>query len=65
MCPHLLQGVKPLKFLACIAVFLIIRYAVPKPKTLKWNAWQLFAIFVATILGMMLSSRPAHHLYCS
>lgn len=61
-----LQGVKPLKFLACIVVFLIIRYAVPKPGTLTWPAWQLFAIFVATILGVQLC--PSHccivHAFC-
>ncbi|BDA44762.1 Dicarboxylate transporter 1, chloroplastic [Coccomyxa sp. Obi] len=52
------QGVKPLKFLACIVVFLIIRYAVPKPNTLTWPAWQLFAIFVATILGLIIEPLP-------
>ncbi|EIE21539.1 Sodium/sulfate symporter [Coccomyxa subellipsoidea C-169] len=52
------KGVKPLKFLACIVVFLILRYAVPKPATLTWKAWQLFAIFVATILGLIIEPLP-------
>ncbi|KAK9908326.1 hypothetical protein WJX75_006094 [Coccomyxa subellipsoidea] len=52
------KGVKPIKFLACIVVFLIIRYAVPKPKTLTWPAWQLLAVFVATILGLIIEPLP-------
>ena len=44
-------------FLACIFLGLAVWFA-PRPAALSAEAWQLFAIFVATILGIILRPLP-------
>jgi len=41
-----------------IAIGLIFRFAVPKPHKVTTNAWQLLAIFLATISGLVLGPLP-------
>ena len=48
---------KWISFLTCVAVGLIIWF-IPVPAGLKPQAWHLFAIFVATILGFILQPFP-------
>ncbi|XAR73441.1 hypothetical protein NMG60_11007407 [Bertholletia excelsa] len=52
------RGAKLLPLLACIAVAVIFRFAVPKPSHVSGKAWQLLAIFLATITGLILSPLP-------
>ncbi|KAH6803819.1 dicarboxylate transport 2.1 [Perilla frutescens var. frutescens] len=52
------KGARPLPFLVCIGVGLIIRFAVPKPKGVSEKGWSLLAIFITTIAGLILSPLP-------
>ncbi|XP_057852098.1 dicarboxylate transporter 2.1, chloroplastic [Cryptomeria japonica] len=53
-----LQGAKPLPFVISVAVGLIVRFLVPKPLGVSLQAWQLLAIFLSTITGLVLSPLP-------
>jgi DASS family divalent anion:Na+ symporter len=44
-----LKGFGPL-----VLLYLVIAYVLPKPPAVKQHAWQLFGIFAATILGLIL-----------
>jgi len=51
------KGARASRLLAVIAVGAIIWFA-PVPQGIALNAWHLFAIFVATILGLILQPLP-------
>ncbi|KAH9316268.1 hypothetical protein KI387_024895 [Taxus chinensis] len=55
--PHVLQGAKPLPLVISVAVGLIVRFLVPIPPV-ETKAWQLLAIFLSTIAGLVLSPLP-------
>lgn len=48
-----LKGFGPVVFL-----YLLIAYGLPKPVAVKQEAWQLFGIFAATVLGLILQPVP-------
>jgi len=48
-----LKGFAPL-----VLLYFLIAYALPKPVAVKQDAWQLFAIFAATVLGLILQPVP-------
>ncbi|KAI5081691.1 hypothetical protein GOP47_0001434 [Adiantum capillus-veneris] len=52
------QGAKPLTFALSVAVGVILRFFVPKPAAVSMQAWQLLAIFLSTITGLVLSPLP-------
>lgn len=52
------KGAKPIPLAISIAIGLIFRFAVPKPDQLSTKAWQLLAIFLATISGLVLGPLP-------
>ncbi|CAA0831186.1 Dicarboxylate transporter 2.1- chloroplastic [Striga hermonthica] len=52
------NGVRPLPLLACAAVGLLLRFAVPRPSAVEPKAWSLLAIFIATVAGLILSPLP-------
>lgn len=51
-------GAKIPETLACILAGVILYAAVPRPEALTQQAWGLLAIFVATILGLILEPLP-------
>ena len=46
------------KAIAITAVFGLVLWLIPTPKGVAENAWHLFAIFAATILGIILKAAP-------
>ncbi|XP_052195590.1 dicarboxylate transporter 2.1, chloroplastic-like isoform X1 [Diospyros lotus] len=52
------QGAKPVPLAVSLVVGLIFRFAVPKPAHLSKQAWQLLAIFLATMTGLILGPLP-------
>ncbi|KAF7848932.1 hypothetical protein BT93_L1418 [Corymbia citriodora subsp. variegata] len=56
--PPPLQGVKPLPFVISVGVGLAVRFLVPRPVEVSPEAWQLLAIFVSTIAGLVVSPLP-------
>lgn len=52
------KGAKPIPLLISISIGIIFRLAVPKPHQLSKNAWQLLAIFLTTISGLVLGPLP-------
>jgi DASS family divalent anion:Na+ symporter len=52
------EGVKPLPFVVSVGVGLALRYLVAKPVAVTTQAWQLLAIFLSTITGLVLSPLP-------
>ncbi|MDI3322700.1 anion permease [Pinibacter soli] len=50
-----MKEIKPFSMLAAVAVTLVIWF-LPIPAGVKENAWHLFAIFVGTILGIILKA---------
>ncbi|TYH33462.1 hypothetical protein ES332_D13G061700v1 [Gossypium tomentosum] len=52
------QGAKLLPFLISISIGLIVRFLIPIPVEVTLQAWQLFAIFLSTITGLVLSPLP-------
>ncbi|XP_031393801.1 dicarboxylate transporter 2.1, chloroplastic [Punica granatum] len=54
----ILEGAKPLPFAISIAIGLIVRFLIPKPVEVSPQAWQLLAIFLSTIAGLVLSPLP-------
>ncbi|XWS68260.1 hypothetical protein CRYUN_Cryun04dG0075500 [Craigia yunnanensis] len=53
--PH---GAKILPSFISISIGLIVRFLVPKPVEVTQQAWQLLAIFLSTIAGLVLSPLP-------
>ncbi|BBN06238.1 divalent anion:Na+ symporter, DASS family [Marchantia polymorpha subsp. ruderalis] len=56
--PKAWEGAKPIPLILSVAVGLIIRFLVPKPVAVTAQAWQLFAIFLSTIAGLVLAPLP-------
>ncbi|KAF3435051.1 hypothetical protein FNV43_RR22138 [Rhamnella rubrinervis] len=56
--PLPVQGAKPIPFIISIAIGVIVRFFVPKPVEVTPQAWQLLAIFLSTIAGLVLSPLP-------
>ncbi|CAL5434347.1 unnamed protein product [Camellia sinensis] len=52
------QGAKIVPLVISLAVGLIVRFFVPKPPEVSLQAWQLLAIFLSTIAGLVLSPLP-------
>uniref|UniRef100_A0A5B6ZVW2 Dicarboxylate transporter 2.1 n=1 Tax=Davidia involucrata TaxID=16924 RepID=A0A5B6ZVW2_DAVIN len=52
------QGAKLLPLIISVSVGLIVRFFVPKPPEVSTQAWQLLAIFLSTIAGLVLSPLP-------
>ncbi|KAA8530806.1 hypothetical protein F0562_005570 [Nyssa sinensis] len=52
------RGAKLVPLLISVAIGLIVRFAIPKPAPLSKQAWQLLAIFLTTIAGLVLSPLP-------
>ncbi|CAL9021281.1 unnamed protein product [Prunus brigantina] len=51
-------GAKPIPFIISIAIGLVVRFLVPRPVEVSPQAWQLLAIFLSTIAGLVLSPLP-------
>ncbi|CAH9125680.1 unnamed protein product [Cuscuta epithymum] len=52
------QGAKLIPLLQSVSIGLLLRFAVPKPPDVSAQAWQLLAIFVSTIAGLVLRPLP-------
>ncbi|WOL08734.1 dicarboxylate transporter 2.1, chloroplastic-like [Canna indica] len=52
------QGAKPVPLVISVAIGLALRFLVPRPVDVTPQAWQLLAIFVSTIAGLVLSPLP-------
>ncbi|MBC7927060.1 MAG: DASS family sodium-coupled anion symporter, partial [Bryobacteraceae bacterium] len=52
------QSRLPWKLIALAAVYLVITYMVPRPESVTLPGWRLFALFAATVLGLMLQPLP-------
>nr|GMC78530.1 dicarboxylate transporter 2.1, chloroplastic-like [Ipomoea batatas] len=52
------QGAKPIPLIISVAIGLLVRFAIPKPPEVSPQAWQLLAIFLSTIAGLVLSPLP-------
>ncbi|KAM0006349.1 putative solute carrier family 13 [Helianthus debilis subsp. tardiflorus] len=49
---------KPTRLAFSVAIGLIVYFAIPKPTAVSKQAWRLFAIFLTTIVGLMLRPLP-------
>ncbi|CAL1370442.1 unnamed protein product [Linum trigynum] len=52
------QGAKLVPLVISVAIGLIVRFAIPRPAAVTAQAWQLLAIFLSTIAGLVLSPLP-------
>ncbi|WCJ18780.1 Dicarboxylate transporter 2.1 chloroplastic [Euphorbia peplus] len=52
------QGAKVLPFILSVSIGLLLRFLIPKPVEVTAQAWQLLAIFVSTIAGLVLNPLP-------
>ncbi|XP_031497046.1 dicarboxylate transporter 2.1, chloroplastic [Nymphaea colorata] len=52
------EGAKLVPFVISVAIGLLVRFAVPKPVEVSAQAWQLLAIFLSTIAGLVLGPLP-------
>ncbi|KAF8411415.1 hypothetical protein HHK36_003964 [Tetracentron sinense] len=52
------HGAKLVPFAISIAIGVIVRFFVPKPVEVSMQAWNLLAIFLSTIAGLVLSPLP-------
>ncbi|KAL4278877.1 hypothetical protein GQ457_03G004450 [Hibiscus cannabinus] len=52
------QGAKLFPLFLSVSIGLIVRFLVPKPVEVTAQAWQLLAIFLSTIAGLVLSPLP-------
>nr|XP_016510206.1 PREDICTED: dicarboxylate transporter 2.1, chloroplastic-like [Nicotiana tabacum]XP_016510207.1 PREDICTED: dicarboxylate transporter 2.1, chloroplastic-like [Nicotiana tabacum]XP_016510208.1 PREDICTED: dicarboxylate transporter 2.1, chloroplastic-like [Nicotiana tabacum] len=52
------KGAKPIPLAISILIGILFRFAVPKPHQLSTKAWQLLAIFLTTISGLILGPLP-------
>ncbi|KAG6555970.1 hypothetical protein Mapa_001910 [Marchantia paleacea] len=53
-----LSGAKPVPLLLSVSLGLLFRFLVPRPVSVTPQAWQLFAIFLATISGLVFAPLP-------
>ncbi|KAD3338593.1 hypothetical protein R6Q59_026588 [Mikania micrantha] len=51
-------GAKPIPLAISITIGLIVCFAIPKPAEVSKQAWRLFAIFLTTIVGLILGPLP-------
>ncbi|KAM0949020.1 putative solute carrier family 13 [Dioscorea sansibarensis] len=56
--PTPLSGAKPLPLAISIAIGLAVRFLVPRPVEVSPQAWQLLAIFLSTITGLVFGPLP-------
>ncbi|XP_015893499.3 dicarboxylate transporter 2.1, chloroplastic [Ziziphus jujuba] len=56
--PSPFQGAKPIPLIISIAIGVVVRFFIPKPVEVSPQAWQLLAIFLSTIAGLVLSPLP-------
>ncbi|PKA56140.1 Dicarboxylate transporter 2.1, chloroplastic [Apostasia shenzhenica] len=57
--PHPLPtGVKPLPLAISVGIGLAVRFLVPRPVEVTPQAWQLLAIFLSSVTGLVLSPLP-------
>eukprot|EP00899_Mesostigma_viride_P020051 jgi/Mesvir1/28047/Mv04650-RA.1 len=56
--PPAWNGVKPIPLAMSVAVGLIVRFVISKPEAITMQAWQLFAIFLSTITGLVVAPLP-------
>ncbi|NP_001413407.1 dicarboxylate transporter 2, chloroplastic [Spinacia oleracea] len=56
--PPTKSGAKLIPLILSVSVGLLLRFAVPKPAELTPQAWQLLAIFLSTVAGLVLSPLP-------
>ena len=52
------MGFKPIPMAVALAIGLLIWFAVPAPEGVTANAWQLLALFVATIAAIIGKAMP-------
>ncbi|OIT07479.1 PREDICTED: dicarboxylate transporter 2.2, chloroplastic-like [Nicotiana attenuata] len=52
------KGAKPIPLAISILIGILFRFAIPKPHQLSTKAWQLLAIFLTTISGLIIGSLP-------
>ncbi|EXC19408.1 2-oxoglutarate/malate translocator [Morus notabilis] len=52
------NGAKPIPLVISVAIGVLVRFFVPKPVEVSAQAWQLLAIFLSTIAGLVLSPLP-------
>ncbi|KAH7865355.1 hypothetical protein Vadar_005561 [Vaccinium darrowii] len=52
------QGPKILPLILSLSIGLSLQFLIPKPISLSSQAWQLFAIFLSTVAGLVLSPLP-------
>ncbi|GFY90083.1 dicarboxylate transport 2.1 [Actinidia rufa] len=52
------QGAKILPFVITVSIGLIVRFFVPKPPEVSAQSWQLLAIFLSTVAGLVLNPLP-------
>ncbi|KAI8554834.1 hypothetical protein RHMOL_Rhmol05G0127500 [Rhododendron molle] len=52
------QGAKIIPLILSLSVGLALRFLIPKPPELSPQAWQLLAIFLSTVSGLVLSPLP-------
>ncbi|MCD7449645.1 cytochrome P450-dit2 [Datura stramonium] len=52
------QGAKLIPLIISVSVGLLVRFFVPRPPEVSPQAWQLLAIFLSTIAGLVLSPLP-------
>ncbi|CAN0906785.1 Dicarboxylate transporter 2.1, chloroplastic [Linum grandiflorum] len=56
--PPPVQGAKLVPLVVSVGIGLIVRFAVARPAAVTAQAWQLLAIFLSTIAGLVLSPLP-------
>ncbi|CAN1141773.1 Dicarboxylate transporter 2.1, chloroplastic, partial [Linum perenne] len=56
--PSPVQGAKLVPLVISVGIGLIVRFAIAKPAAVTPQAWQLLAIFLSTIAGLVLSPLP-------
>lgn len=53
-----LQGAKPVPLIISVAIGVVVRFFIPKPVEVTPQAWQLLAIFLSTVAGLVLNPLP-------
>ncbi|PON33159.1 Sodium/sulfate symporter [Parasponia andersonii] len=56
--PATVQGAKLIPLLISVAIGVVVRFFVPKPVEVTPQAWQLLAIFLSTVTGLVLNPLP-------
>lgn len=52
------QGAKPLPLVVALTVGLVTRFAIPRPAGVTARAWQLLALFLFTVSGLVVAPLP-------